>query len=223
MNRRVTNTVLAVAIAGTNWALTACTPTGPKTNYASAPASAVGVSSVPASAAGPVPVDQIPPGNPASWVPAGVPTTAQWQEPGDTVPTFNTAIFTHNRTGALAAGIYYIAAKNWALATLDSQPFVLICDAAVCQRSAQLFATYRARGRHVVGARQTGTNWSARAASPGSGAEWVVEVRLQVHSGRLVDESGRASNEQQAHPLKAALLMSWSGDMWRVHDDGLAS
>ncbi|MEP6851355.1 MAG: hypothetical protein ABJA87_01620, partial [bacterium] len=104
---------LLAAVSAATLLLTGCTSgsSDPKptsvattTSAASSPSSR---SPTPTPPATKVPVDQIPPGNPASWVPAGVPTAAKYKEPGDVVPMFTRAMFQRTDTGALAMAGYY--------------------------------------------------------------------------------------------------------------------
>ena len=75
------------------------------------------VSPSPVDPKGTVPVDQIPPGHPTHWLPAGMPTTAKYKEPGDVVPMFTPGLFEKNSTAPGAVVVFVIQALNWASAT----------------------------------------------------------------------------------------------------------
>jgi hypothetical protein len=169
-----------------------------------------------------VPIDQIPPGNPPTWVPAGVPTTAPYQERGDKVPLFTQAMFQDTHTGALAAARYYLDARNWALAMVDPRPFSIVCDAPRCKADGPYFAKIKAAKRHFVGARQTPGAPKLVAAPANSGADWVVQVRLAVAAGQLLDPTGKTMESQAATSDLVNIYVKWNGKMWRISDDALA-
>jgi hypothetical protein len=169
-----------------------------------------------------VPIDQIPPGNPATWVPAGVPTTAPYQERGDKVPVFTQAMFQDTHTGALAAARYYLDARNWAYALMDAKPFLIICDSTGCKNDAKFFVDGKKAGQHVSNARQTPSAPKLVAAPANSGADWVVQVKMTIAAGKLVDGAGKTIRPQAASTDLTNLYLKWSGKMWRVANDALA-
>jgi hypothetical protein len=169
-----------------------------------------------------VPIDQIPPGNPPTWVPAGVPTTAPYQERGDKVPLFTQAMFQDTHTGALAAARYYLDARNWAYALMDAKPFLVICDAAKCKNDAKFFVDGTKAGQHVVNARQRPSSPKLVPAPPTSGTDWVVQVTTSASAGRLVDRGGMTVQAQEASSDFVNIYLKWSGKMWRVTDVALA-
>ena len=179
------------------------------------------VSSSPAA----VPVDQIPPGNPASWVPAGVSLIAPYREAGDQVPKFTPAMFTNTQLGAEAMAAYYIQADNWASATNDPVSFTIICSADKCAREAKFFKTIASAGQHLSGQRIHPTGTTVVIPSPNkSVADWVVQRRLAGSAGRLLGIEGVLI---QAYPAPKAqvtnCLLKWNGHMWRVVGDYLAA
>jgi hypothetical protein len=213
----VVGIVALVSVAG-------CTH-DPKPNYSSAsptstPSTSTSTTASPTPTA--VPIDEIPPGDPATWVPAGVPTTAPYKELGDAVPMFTQAMFKDSQTGALASARYYFDARIWTLATLDPKPFLVICDATKCKADVSYFAKVKAAGQHFIGVRQRPGAPKLVAAPASSGADWVVQVNVSVGAGRLVDAAGKTVQEQKAASELVNIYLKWSGKMWRVTDDALA-
>lgn len=207
--------------AGTSPISSARSASGPPPTAASSPAvSAPTGASTPATSARPVPVDQIPPGNPARWVPAGVPTTAKYREPGDVVPMFTQAMFKKNSEGALAAARYYIDAENWSIAVNDYTPVSIICDAKRCKLIAQFVADLKAKNQHLTKSRtSTGPPIVVRAPKS-SDAQWVVQLKLTVAPGTVVsDRDGSAITTYPHDKTLTDLYMKWSGSNWRVNDD----
>ncbi len=201
------------------------TPSG-STSGASTTASTSAPTSAPRSSsptATQVPVDQIPPGNPKSWVPAGVPTVAKYKEPGDVVPMFTQAMFKRTDTGALAMAGYYLQARDWALATSSSIPYMIICDADACVRSAEFIKSKARIGQHVEGQRYApGPPTVLRAPSTLTPpADFIVQLRLTTKAGRLVDAKGKVLERAGSYTTKVNLYMKWSKKMWRVVGDFL--
>ena len=102
-----------------------------------------------------VPVDQIPPGRPTSWIPAGVPTTARYRQPGDVAPRFTLTMFTHNHTGALAVMKYYFDALNWDAATgATPSLYGLVCPSA-CYQEIRISKQQQTSHDHYAGGHVT--------------------------------------------------------------------
>jgi hypothetical protein len=198
-------------------AVVGCTRSHPKPNFST-------VSPTPSATASPsasatptaVPVDQIPPGNPASWVPTGVPTTAPFKEPGDVLPTFTPVMFTKTQEGALAMAKYYLDARNWALATNNPASFMIICDAEKCKHDAPFFTKYANARQHAVGDRGTPGPPTAFKAPSGSRAEVVVQTTVRHAAGRVVDSKGTVVHTDDAFDDPTNLFLKWTGKMWRV-------
>jgi hypothetical protein len=169
-----------------------------------------------------VPIDQIPPGHPASWVPAGVPTTAPYREPGDTLPKFTLAMFVNNQAGALAAAHYYLEARRWAYATMSATPFLAICDSSGCKMDVPFYTDGRSTGRHVVGARRVASGVRIVAAPERIHAEWIIQVTVTIARGNLVDKQGKVLKTQVPRTEITNLHLAWKTKMWRVVADALA-
>jgi uncharacterized protein DUF6318 len=217
--------VLAMGSAGCRGSEVTPNFSDPGSRSASPSAAGTGVSpaasSAPSSAGG-VPVDQIPPGRPTSWVPAGVPTTGKYQEPGDVVPKFTLAMFEHTEAGALAVAGYYVDGLNWALATQDPIAFLVICDSARCKSNGDIHRGYKSKNQHVVGARGRADVPTLLRAKESSGAEWVVRVKVASAAGRLLDESGTTIRRETASEDVLDIRTQWNGRMWRISDVFLA-
>jgi hypothetical protein len=208
--------VLLAGVAG-------CTK-DPKPNYSSAtPTGTVTTSSspspTPSSTA--VPYDQIPPGNPVSWVPSGVPTNAPFKEPGDVVPMFNQSMFTDTQSGALGMAGYYLQARNWAKATNDPTPFMLICDADKCKHDALFFTERAKNGQHRVGGRATWGPPVVLPAPSGKNADWVVQLDVKIAGSKIVDSKGIVVSSDAAIDDPTNLYVKWDGVIWRVTGDFL--
>jgi hypothetical protein len=212
--------ILVLLIVG---AVAGCSQGEPKANLSTvSPAATPSVSASASQLATKVPVNQIPPGNPASWVPSGVPTTAPYKEPGDVVPMFTQAMFVDNQSGAFAAATYYLKARNWALAVNDPAPFTLICDASKCKGDGKLLTGYQKTARHLVGGRWVMSPPSVLPAPADSGSEWVVQLKVTLGPVKLIDSRGAvvASEPSSAQPTN--LHMHFAGNMWRVAGHNLA-
>jgi hypothetical protein len=190
----------------------------PRSPSGSTGGSASGASSaVTSTSSGPaVPIDQIPPGNPASWVPAGVPTTAPYREAGDVVPMFTRAMFGNTQAGALATAKYYLDARNWAYATMSATPFLVICDAAKCKTETSFYATGVHDGQHVVGARWSSGPVSLIASPKLSSGQSVVQTAITVGVGTLLGSDGKAIRSERGSSNITNLYLRWSGSMWRI-------
>ena len=211
--------------AGTSPISSARSASGPPPTAASSPAvSAPTGASTPATSARPVPVDQIPPGNPARWVPAGVPTTAKYREPGDVVPMFTQAMFKKTSEGALAAARYYIDAENWSIAVNDYTPVSIICDAKRCKLIAPYFTGLRVKNQHLRGGRTSTGPPLVLPAPKSSGAQWVVQLRIIIAPGSdVANQTGTVVKEYAEDVTLTNLYMKWSGSIWRVSQDVLAA
>jgi len=139
-----------------------------------------------------VPVDQIPPGDPDSWIPAGVSPNAPFQAPGDLLPMFTRAMFENQAAGAQAMANYYLRAQNWALALgLDSTPFAIVCDWNQCKAGAANFTRERAAGQRVYGGRRIFAGSTLRAAPSSIDADFIVQFRVKMGAGKRVDSLGK--------------------------------
>jgi hypothetical protein len=213
--------ILVLLIVG---AVTGCSQGEPKPNLSTVSPTATPSASPSASpSATNVPVNKIPPGNPASWVPSGVPTTAPYKEPGDVVPMFTQAMFKNTTAGALDAAKYYLEAGNWAYALSDATPFTLICDMDQCKRDAVGFAADRRVGNHVVGERSISGPPRLLPAPPASHADWVVQTEVTHAAGGIVDSKGKRLHSQSKMVVRTNLYLKWNGVMWRINADTLAS
>ena len=170
---------------------------------------------------GTVPVDQIPPGRPASWIPAGVTTTAPWKEPGDVVPRFTPVMFDNTPAGAFAAAQYYVIARNWAFATLDPTAFLLVCESSRCKDNGRRFVESAAKHEHIRGARHLGGALNLLSAPAGTGSDWVVRVDTTVEAGQRISASGSVIETQKQFSQVNDLYMRWNGKRWLVHEDAL--
>jgi hypothetical protein len=152
-----------------------------------------------------------------------VPTSAPYKEPGDVVPMFTRDMFVNSQAGALSTARYYLDARNWAYATMNAQPFLLICDAAKCKTEASFYATAAEKSQHVVGARWSTGKASVLKAPASSGATWVVQTTIVITSGTLIDHSGAAVKTQNRSEKATRLYLRWSGVMWRLSDELVAT
>jgi hypothetical protein len=205
-----------------------CTGGDPKPNFSPATTGAAsasqGASTSPGASASPtsVPVDEIPPGNPEEWVPAGVPTTAKYKEPGDVVPKFTLDMFSNTRYGAVATANYYLDARNWAYASISAAPFLVICDAAQCKSDAKFYSDAKRKHQHVVGCRSTPSQPHILKAPASSGATWIVQVHESVVDCKVIGEHGVVAQHYPGVSLIANIYLKWNQKMWRVSDDFLA-
>jgi hypothetical protein len=155
-------------------------------------------------------------------VPAGVPTTAPYQEPGDKVPMFTLAMFSNNRLGALATAKYYLDARNWSDALLDGTPFQIICGVKKCKDDAAALTKLKEAGHYVAGERDIPSGSSIVKAPQASGADWVVQVKLAITAGRLLDIHGKVLRAEGPSTKLINIYLKWNGKMWHVTGDFLA-
>jgi hypothetical protein len=142
-------------------------------------------------------------------------------EPGDKVPLFTQAIFQETTSGALAMAAYYLQARNWALATNDATPFLIVCDAAKCKHDAPFFAAQASAHQRQVAGRATFGPPSVLPARSGSGSQWVVQTKISIAAGKLVDSKGRTVSAAPRLEQPTNLYLRWNGVMWRVAGDFL--
>jgi len=170
-----------------------------------------------------VPVDQIPPGDPDSWIPAGVSTKAPFRESTDVIPTFRRVMFRDELSGARAMAVYYLEALNWSAAMgEDPTPFAIVCDADRCLKNKQVMDKSRSLSRHLVGSRQHYGASSVSAAPSGTKADFIVQIHLKIDAGKFVESTGKVIRQSGPQTMIANLYMRWSGTMWRVVGDYLA-
>jgi hypothetical protein len=168
----------------------ATTTAAPPTSRPTTPSTTTQVSPTPTPSKT-VPVDQIPPGNPTSWVPAGVPTTAKYREPGDVVPRFTPAMFKNTYSGALAVMAYYFDAVNWDAATgYTPRVFTILCPVACAQDARNSMSRLRRR-EHLSGGRLVALNPTVEPAPAHHDADWFGEFNVTVGAGKLIDEKGK--------------------------------
>ena len=170
-----------------------------------------------------VPVDEVPPGDPESWVPAGVPTKGPFQERGDEVPKFTRAMFMDTEVGAYAMADYYTKARNWSHALgEDSTPYLIICEADKCARDKAVAAQNRSMHRHVIGGRRHLVS-SSTLDPAGKNADLVIQMHLKVDASNFVEESGKVVKHGSVQSRTIDLYLKWNGSMWRVTGEYLAN
>lgn len=216
--------ILVSAVMALASGVTACTGKGePPPNTSSAINGTVSASATPPPTRTAVPIDEVPPGNPSTWVPSGVPTTAPYTRAGDVVPKFTLEMFRHTQGGALDAARYYIDAENWSQTLQDYAAVTAICDASDCTRNAGIAHQQRTKGLHLVGGLNTPSAPKITAAPTSSKAEWIVQVRLSEAAGKLIDATGKTASSAPAAVETFNYYLRWNGKMWRISDVFLAS
>ena len=163
-----------------------------------------------------VPVDQIPPGNPESWVPAGVPTKGPFQETGDEVPKFTRPMFEDTELGARRMADYYQQAENWAYALGDPTPYLIVCDAKICARNASNARRERSLGRHLIRGRTSLVTGVTFPNLKSADADFIIQRTLSVAAGKVVDSSGNMVRPTKKSELTLNFYMKWNGKMWRI-------
>ena len=195
-------------------------PVAPKTLNQTTSSSASAVarpSPSPSPSTNVVPVDQIPPGNPESWVPAGVPTKGPFQETGDEVPKFTRPMFEDTELGARRMADYYQQAENWAAALgEDPIPYLIVCDAKVCARNASKARQQRSLGRHLIRGRTSIVTGVTFPNPKSANADFIIQRTLSVAAGKFVESSGKVIQQADKSELTINLYMKWNGKMWRV-------
>ncbi|UQX87610.1 DUF6318 family protein [Jatrophihabitans telluris] len=161
-------------------------------------------------------MDQIPPGRPAEWVPAGVSTTAPFRETGDVLPRFNLAMFTNDQAGAVAASKYYLSASNWSLASNSASATEAICDDATCRSNAEVLRSHQKRGYHFEGGRQQMLSSAVFKSDDAPRAEWIVQIGLKFAATVTVNAQGVVVKVEPAGRAVENVYLRWSGSMWRV-------
>ncbi len=163
-----------------------------------------------------VPVDQIPPGNPTSWVPAGVPTTAKYKEPGDVVPRFTRTMFSQNEEGALALMNYYYIAMNWDSATgYAPTAYTIICPSA-CSQEANNSARLRSRHQHISGARFLVRPPVLVRAGSKAKSGWSGQFAVTVTAGAVRNSANKLVKRLDAVRFTLQLDAQWTGKMWQI-------
>jgi hypothetical protein len=214
-----------LVFAGLTVSLTAVACSGkgdPPVNTSSVAASSPASSTAASASPTVVPIDQIPPGNPAEWVPAGVPTTAKYQRPGDVVPKFTQDMFKHTQGGALDAARYYFDARNWSQILPSGAPILAICDSDRCKSNAKVLDDLRSSGQRLEGKPESAAAPQVVAAPSSSGAEWVVQSRVSIPAGNIVDSRNRVVRSTPATTKVYNVYLKWNGTMWRVSNVSLA-
>ncbi|UQX89449.1 hypothetical protein M6D93_05440 [Jatrophihabitans telluris] len=175
---------------------------------------------VPSGSAGsgpaPVAVDQIPPGRPATWLPPGVQVDAPFKEPGDKVPMFTLAMFTHDEAGALATATYYVDAVNWSGAMLSTLPIEAICDDSSCVPNRELLSSLRRAHQHFRGGRISVVGLRTFRPDPPDRAERVIRVRIASQKAAIVTAGGQTVRSVSSGIVSNDLYLKWSGAMWRI-------
>lgn len=151
-----------------------------------------------------------------------MPTIAPWKGPGDVLPVFTLAMFEHTPQGAMATAKSYADARNWAVATLNPTPILLLCQSDSCKQSGEMISRYAAKRQHIVGARQVLLDRTLLRARDGSGAEWVVRAHLLITKGAVINPSGSIAQTQPQLTQLNDLYLRWNGKLWVVQDDALA-
>ncbi|MDQ1752849.1 MAG: hypothetical protein QOE71_3905, partial [Pseudonocardiales bacterium] len=86
----------------------------------------------------------------------------------------------------------------------------------------EVIRAYKRAHQHVVGARETADAPTVVRAPGTSGAGWVIQVKLHVQAGKIVDSGGKALQLQQVSSQLVNLYLKWETRMWRVQQDVLA-
>ena len=161
-------------------------------------------------------MDQIPPGHPTSWVPAGVPTTARYKEPGDVVPRFTLDMFKNGYSGALAVMTYYFDAVNWDAATgATPSIFSSFCPSA-CDQETQSSRERSNNGEHYSGGRYLPGSPTLVRPPASHHATWAGQFDVTVGAGRLVSATGRTVKTFQKSRISLELDASFNGKVWNV-------
>lgn len=178
-----------------------------------------------ATSKGSVPVDQIPPGHPTHWVPAGMPTAAKYKEPGDVLPMFTPGFFEKDPSAPGGVVVFVLQALNWAAATGQfSVALSAVCGSQICSSSAAVLKTAVSAHEHISGARlEPGNVVKTRVAPIGSKELYVVRMHLTTSAGRIVAASGGTVRTIRKAASTIDFFMSWSGKMWHVSRDALVS
>lgn len=164
----------------------------------------------------PVPVDQIPPGRPTSWIPAGVPTTARYRQPGDVAPRFTLDMFTHNHTGALAVMKYYFDALNWDAATgATPSLYGLVCPSA-CYQEIHNSKQLATRHEHVAGGRITTGQVVTGTPAKSHKADWAGQFKMTVTAGKLLHVDGSTAATFRRNTVALELDAKFVGRRWKI-------
>ena len=139
-----------------------------------------------------VPVDQIPPGNPASWVPAGVPTTAKYKEPGDVVPKIHPShvqehLQRRSRRDGLLLRSRQLGRRN-RRHTINLQAFL---SNGLRPRGEILTATDCSPAQHYQGGRYISGSPTIIPHPKGHGATWAGQFHVTVARGKLLGTKGQ--------------------------------
>ena len=200
-------------------------PTTIETPASSPTATASATKSAAPSSNGTVPVDEIPPGHPTHWVPAGMPTTAKYKEPGDVVPMFTPGLFDKDPSAPGGVVVFVLQALNWAAAT-GKYPAALslVCGSQLCSSSAAVLTGAVMAHEHVSGARLgSGNVIKTRVAPAGSRELYVVRLHLTTSPGRIIAASGVTVRRIRKSISTVDFFMSWTGKMWHLSRDALVS
>ena len=173
---------------------------------------------------GTVPVDQIPPGHPTHWVPAGMPTTAKYKEPGDFFPMFTPALLKNDPYAPSGMVGFVVSTLNWSEATgIFPQILSTVCQSELCDSAATVLRKQAANGQHVVGARVRILSTATRRGLGGSGVSWIVRAHLRTADGKVVNRSGSTVRTIVTDSLAIDFYMKWTGKIWRVSRDALVA
>ena len=187
-----------------------------------APTTSATPSSIPPSAQGTVPIDQIPPGHPSHWIPAGMPTTAKYKEPGDFLPMFTPALFRNDPYASGAMVGFVVSTLNWSEATGNfPQALAAVCQSELCNSAASVLRAQLLSKQHVVGARIQILSTAARLAPVGSAANWIIRTHLSTGVGKVVNQSGQTISTIKPDSLGVDFYAHWTGKIWHITRDAL--
>jgi hypothetical protein len=200
------------------------TPTTAVTQTTAPATTTTSTRSSPVSAKGTVPVDQIPPGHPSRWVPAGMPTTAKYKEPGDFLPMFTPALLKNDAYAPGGMVGFVVSTLNWSEAA-GAFPEVLavVCQSELCHSTAAVLRAQAAAGQHVVGARVSILSTTTRRAAAGSAASWIVRAHLQTDAGKVVNRSGLIVRRIVPDSISVDFYAEWTGRIWHITRDALVA
>jgi hypothetical protein len=129
----------------------------------------------------------------------------------------------HDSTGALIFAGYYMRAKDWSLATMDTYTLkqIALSSCQTCKRWNQVVDKYAAQGAHVKGGRLViGETKLVEAQHADVKSDYIIDVKF-TQEPDVVVRPGAAPSTEATKPERQGsyIFVSWVAGTWKVVEE----
>jgi hypothetical protein len=153
----------------------------------------------------------------------GARTTGPNVRPGEEPPVLTAEAKQHNQTGALFFALYYMRAKDWSLATMDTYLLkqTSLPSCTTCRAWVQTVEKYASEGAYAKGGRLViGEARLIFAAHADVKSDYIVDIKFVQQPDVIVRPSTPLSTDLTRPESQGSyVFVSWVGNRWRVVEE----